>query len=879
MISGQVKDENNIPIANATLQMLPFEWFAISDANGRYVFDRVMPGNYTLQVTMVGYVSFAKEITVKEAAQKIEIVLNARIAGLEEVTVVARSMRVGSSSRIDKMAIIHTQPTSLFDALQLIPGQLAQNPNLGAPQQINLRQIPSTTDAGRANALGTQIVLDGVPQSNNANLQTNLTILNSGPTTLPPFASVAGRGNDLRQIPADNIESIEVVRGIPSARFGDLTSGLIMVNSRLGTLKPQVTMRLNPNLVQASLLYGKTTQSKKHGFNLGADILQSRDDIRDIQNRYSRVQGQLSWQTYWGANRKFVTTTIANGYTTIDKLMQDPGDLRSQTKRNSQDRSLRISTEGRWKAGKPWLHQLHYLFSYTNTYQNSYFQEIVTRDLFPLSTATTDTTMPGQYGRSEYLSQTTVNGRPRNAYARVEYAILKKTGSFNHNILLGTEWRMDENNGTGRMFNVIEPPRQNYSVGDRPRNFNDVPALHQLGYYLEDRLNGKIGNKRVLAQMGVRVDNVAPVGIFSSKYNTLVSPRLNVSTEVSKGLWLRAGYGHASKAVPLNFLYPGQRFFDLVNFNYFATNPAERLVIVTTRVIDLDDQRINPYISKKWEAGFDIEKNKWNINASIFHENTTGAPGNNRLVQPFSFHRLRAQSTPTGQPPILDPIPVSTDTFFAAYDAPANNRRIINTGIEYNIDFPEISAIRTRINLNGAFIKTDSYDDGVWYDAAKAYLGTTVPQRIGMYQSSARVQADRLNTSIRFIHHIPRLNIIFSALWQTVWISSSRNVPLDSLPIGFVNRRGEITLLSLEQAKQPGFSDLIRPVNQGTTNSFPPLHLFNIRFTKEWKKGIGCSFYANNFLGNRPLHRNNITDVNVRRNEPLFFGAELTVRF
>ncbi|MCD8539728.1 MAG: Plug domain-containing protein, partial [Leadbetterella sp.] len=112
----------------------------------------------------------------------------------------------------------------------------------------------------------------GVPVSNNANLQTDQTILNSSPSALPPFSSVAGRGNDLRQIPADNIESIEVIRGIPSARYGDLTSGLIVVNSRIGKSDPQVRTRFNPNLMQAAFTAGMLNSSRDHALNIGLDI-------------------------------------------------------------------------------------------------------------------------------------------------------------------------------------------------------------------------------------------------------------------------------------------------------------------------------------------------------------------------------------------------------------------------------------------------------------------------------------------------------------------------------------------------------------------------------------------------------------------------------
>lgn len=58
---------------------------------------------------------------------------------------------------------------------------------------------------------------------------------------------------DLRQFSADNIESIEVIRGIPLARHGDLTVGAILVQTRATAYKPQARLRLNPQTFESTL--------------------------------------------------------------------------------------------------------------------------------------------------------------------------------------------------------------------------------------------------------------------------------------------------------------------------------------------------------------------------------------------------------------------------------------------------------------------------------------------------------------------------------------------------------------------------------------------------------------------------------------------------
>jgi len=874
VLKGIVKDaQSHEVLPGVVIRLGENEDVVSTDALGRFTLSALREGKYRLTISCVGYATHERDITVDHDLQ-LDILMEKRIVGLEEVSVTAKAKTLGSGSVIERSAIIHTQPTSLADVLQLVPGQLATNPDLGAAQQVNLRQIASTTDAGRLNALGTQVVMDGVPVSNNANLQTDQTILNASPSALPPFSSVAGRGNDLRQIPADNIESIEVIRGIPSARYGDLTSGLIVVNSRMGKSAPQLRTRFNPNLIQASFTAGMLNASKDHAFNIGLDLLNARSDVRDRLNAYSRVQGQLSSQKQ---GRKLTLTTILSGYKTLDRLKQDPDDLRYQSRQYADDYGFKISNEGRWKLNSRLLDQLTYTVALTASHQKAFYQSLITRELFPLSTALHDTTMAGVYGRSEYLNQTTVDGKPVNGYGRLEALWIKNFLNLRHRIMAGSEWRMDANYGNGRQFDLLTPPRQNYSVGDRPRSYKEIPALHQVALYVEDRFSGNIGNRRFSGQIGARMDNVAPESLFRSRYKTLFLPRINLATEIISGIWLRGGYGIAGKTPPLNYLYPGTRYFDLINFNHYAVKPEERLVVITTRTIPLDGIKINPYTSEKWEVGLDVEKRWFSVNASAFRETTRDGIGQNREVKPFTYEKLKIESRPEGRPPVLSPVPAAVDTFYAAYDVPVNNRYVANKGVEFAIDISELKAIRTSFNITGAYIQTDSYDDGRYTDAVRAYQGNTVPSRIGIYHSSSRIKAQRLNTSVRFIHRIPSLNIVFSALVQTVWVSTSSALNVSPYPVAYVDKSGKITELTAEMARQAEYSDLVRTANETFPTRYPPLHLVNIRLTKEWKSGFGFSFYANNFLNHRPLHYNPNSQGFVRRNEPLFFGFEFNL--
>ncbi len=867
------------PLSGVLIQAPPTDDAAYTTDEGRFLLQLTANRARTLTFSLLGKQPLTLSLQPTRDTT-LTVLLEDRSFGLDEVAVVAKEQRIGSSSVIDKSALIHVQPTSLADVLQLVPGQLATNPNLGAAQQVTLRQVPTTADATRANALGTAVIQDGMPVSNNANLQSVQTILNAAPGSFAPFSSVVGRGVDLRQMGADNIETVEVVRGIPSAKYGDLTSGMIITNSRIGAIRPELRVRLNPTLLQAAFVGGFwLNKQKTQTVNTHVDILRSQDDPRDRVNSYSRLTGLLSWRRQMPG---LTTTAILTGYRTLDDQRRDPSDQRTQRQRFARESSVKGSFEARWRPRQPWLTSLRAIAGINYVNQEAFTQELITRDLFPLSTAMRDTTMRGRYGEAEYLSRLTVSGRPINTYTNWEANWVLPGGlGMTHSLVAGMTWQMDVNLGDGRQFDPTRPPRQNYGVGERPRSFRDIPALHQLSYYVEDKLSGWLGARSYTIQAGVRFDNIQPASLFTSRLDFVASPRINVALETMPGVFLRGGYGQMAKAPTLDVLYPGPRFFDLVNVNYFANNPAERLLLITTRVIDLDGQLIRPFRTQKAEIGFDGRIQQFQGAVTAFRETTTGAFGTNRLVRPFALARYGITATPPGQPPVLTPQPTRFDTVFVGYDQPVANRRYVNEGVEFSLLTPEWPRIRTSFQLNGAWIRSNSFDDGVFIDADRAYATQNVPQRVAIYQSAANRTATRFNTSLRLIQRIPRLGLVISGLWQVIWTNTNRSEPLNPYAIGYIDRRGQTTMLTPEQGQSPEFADLRRAIDVRLEVPFqpPPLHLFNLRVTKEWAKGYGFSFFANNVTGNRPLTLNTQSGVFIRRNEPLFFGAEINLSF
>ena len=220
---------NHEAIMMASCNLNPLSSFAITDVDGKTSFKNVPQGKYTLEVTYVGYEKYQTTIDVK-ANLSLNIQMTPTSLALKEVVVTARQKSSGASttSVVERQAIDHLQATSLADIMQLIPGSKIENTNLTQQSNLQLRTLSNNTTS----AFGSSIIVDGVPMSNNSAM------------TQGGFSNTAFTGTDLRQISADNIDNVEVVRGIPSAEYGDLTNGLVIVHSKMGVTPCNLRGRL-----------------------------------------------------------------------------------------------------------------------------------------------------------------------------------------------------------------------------------------------------------------------------------------------------------------------------------------------------------------------------------------------------------------------------------------------------------------------------------------------------------------------------------------------------------------------------------------------------------------------------------------------------------
>jgi hypothetical protein len=256
-----------------------------TDSTGRWSLLRVPSGPQLLIARRLGYAPTRIPITVPlSGTLQVEISMATSALKLEQLVVTATQSgrargELGTASVIDRDAIANQIASSLQGVLELVPGVPLQPPGLDVAAQFSLRTLSQGgSSAGFAGstsndigAAGTLIVLDGVPLSNNANLQT---VGARGEIVSP--ASTAGGGIDLRRIPAATLERVEVIRGIPSVRWGDLTQGAIVVDTRAAAAAPELAGRLDPRTREANIVGGRGYADARQAFTATFNLAETR---------------------------------------------------------------------------------------------------------------------------------------------------------------------------------------------------------------------------------------------------------------------------------------------------------------------------------------------------------------------------------------------------------------------------------------------------------------------------------------------------------------------------------------------------------------------------------------------------------------------------
>lgn len=856
-------------------------WTSSNDA-GIFSVKLLNTPSITIDVQCLGFETYSGKFeTALLSGSNLEIKMIPVSYDMEEITVLSKyGNGTTTSSVIGNAAIEHVQPTSLAEVMQLLPGNISANPDLSSPRQISIRELGSNNNS----AMGTAIFVDGAPLSNDANLQTFST---SKPGD--NFSTVVASGTDLRQISTDQIESVEVISGIPSVTFGDLTSGAVLIRTKAGITPFEVKLKTDPQIKQFTLGKGLNLKSIRSAVNLNFDYLQSYSDLRSKYKGFNRLTAEAGFSKVFDRQKTPLTfNSKLSYYETIDDAKTDPDALVSGERIISKDRGLKFNMYGQWSPKVTLITNLDYSFSVAYTHQTSSEDKYRSvSGIQAISTSLTERENQGLFLPSEQLTGYAVDGRPLNVFGQVTAnKFFNFRNGATNKILWGFDYRLNANYGNGQVYELNNPPFVSV-YNQRPRKYSEIPAIKNASVYFEDKLFLVLGKTVLNVQAGFRLNNFQAHGLFGSGLGLYGEPRFSAqysflslkNNRIFDKLALSFGIGKTFKSPPLIYLYPDKAYFDISALNYYSGNPAYNLSIIDTRIYETVNPKIKPSENLKAEAGLIFKIRKVNGFVTVFRENLTNGfdfMGNYLFI---GYDRYQTGNIVPGTKPDLSKLTVIPSIAPVSYRMPVNNQETRKTGVEFSLDIGKIVPVATSFTLDGAWLRTKRVNSTLPYQYQPS-SGTANPYLyVGVYPAGESKISERLNTNLRMVTQIPKLRLILSATLQVIWFDRYYFPQYDEAPVYLLYPDGSTKAFTSEMRTNP---DYIRFVDIKSPNYFlkevmPPLPQTNFRLSKEINDKIKLSFYVNNFFNYRPEYEFKRSGSFIRRNPSVYFGAEIKV--
>ena len=875
-IKAVILDKTGEPLSGATMQLVQYGLWGISGKDGEVEIRNVprLPAAY--KVSMLGYKDVEGEICL-DGKDNVRILMEEESLSMREVVVVAQAGQGGESttSIIGRQALDHLQATSLKDILQLLPGGVSmKNPSLTSTGQFKVRTLASDDNA----TFGAAIIINGMPVSTNANMNTGLGLSS---------ISSGNSGADLRSIATDDIESVEVIRGVASAEYGDVSSGVMIVNKRIGVSDLNMKARIMPGIKQ--LHAGKGFDIKSAGsLNISADYARGTSDPRFLTDKYNRGLLSLAHRKTLLDKTWTLTTNLDLSYTGEWKGA-DPDEPEAMKKFfSSRDAfSLRLSHNGMLKLDKALARTLKYDVALSLSSDRIFNDRLVPVGAGAILDATKDGMYEGTPYPSSYETLSGTKSNPVMYWAKFSDLFYLNVGNMSNRFNVGTEWKIEGNRGIGQ---YDKTPKFKAFAQDRIRRFCDIPYMNQISAYVEDNVVLTFSERRypnITGQVGVRWTVVQP---WRNERMMALSPRLNIAVNPERYLSLRLGYGISEKVPSLQDLYPSPDYYDFYNMS--VSDGQKSYYLYSTRVFDNKPVSIKTMRGTKYELGFDVRlDNGMSFSVVGYHENVSRGFGpDNSEWKTLVFDVWNAADvTFTGQKPIYDQQnPSRRDTVLYNLIRPGNPKSRRNRGIEFDFNFGKINATNTSFYLSGAWSETRSSSSNLGYKLPVGEARNYGPVYVVYPESSYSFSENRrFSATLRVVQHIPVIRFIVSASAQCILYEYDHEVSSGTRPLGYIYG-SEYIKFTEDQLDDIEFNfhgymlkDQIFDTRiSNVPVTWPAIWCLDMRVTKEIGDKAGFSFYANNVLFSQPWQSNSVSVSKVERNGGLFsYGLEIFLNF
>lgn len=883
VLQGKVVDEHTnkgLMFANIQLEnkQTKKNLGGITNSEGNYSISNIEVGEYFIYAYYMGYkkIKFSISINVDTVYN---IKLQALAIQLAEVIVTATESRgLTSASVIDSTAMRHLQPTSFTDILELLPGGKSKDPDMGSANLISIREASTNS----MSSLGVGFIIDGMPMSNEANLQSISGSYNNSDH------SFVSKGIDMRTISTDNIENVEIIRGIPSVEYGDLTNGLVIIK-RKNTATP-FTARFKADQYSKLFSAGKGIKFGKNGdvLNMDVNYLFSKVDPRNTLENYQRATASLRYNGARDFSGILIKWNVSGDYSGSFNRYKSDKDITAVNEefKSSYDK---VGLSGFWNLG---FRKNSFVRSIrVNLSANQEFSTIEeTRDVslnkptaIPITTEQEETN--GLYLPYTYMADKLVDGKPLYINASITSKSYVKWGVSEHNFLLGVNYNYSKNFGQGEIYDLSRP--LNGIGGYRPRPFNEIPSIQKIAFFVQDKVTVDIANHELIASLGLRGTsslNLSPE--YEMKGKVYLDPRINVEWNFpSVRGWnfdIAAGIGWLSKMPTMSQLYPMETYRDITQLNYYHPNPDLRIINYMTHKWDNTNYNLEPARNRKWEVRFGMSKagNKFSI--TYFEEEMKNGFDRISYYRSLGYKKYITDSiddTHLVGPPNLANIPYLEDYKINSYNQMGNSASSFKRGIEFQFSSKRIEVIKTRISFNGAWFNTKYSTLALQYIEKNMMLNNKQLEYVGLYQWEDGSIYNQLNSNIVLDTYLDKIGMIFSLSLQCAWFKNNKPLWNDGSPTHYVDKWGEVHPFTEADKEDMELQHLVNTYYDAffDVRTTPFAMDVNLKVTKNIGKYIVLSVFVNRILYLYPDYYNG--GQLIRRTTSPYFGMEANFKF
>ena len=914
-ISGKVVDaKTGEPVIGAAVNVEDTGIWAISDENGTFFLPDIRPGDYAVQFSCLGFVDKRLSFVVKKDIPNLTIKLDQNTLALNSVVVTAERDKEGmnTSLKFGANALNHLQMSNVTDISSLLPGGKTVNPDLTTDNAVSLRS--GGLAAGNA-AFGTALEVDGVRVGNNAS-----------------FGSMSGTGT--RNISTENVQSIEVITGVPSAEYGDLNSGMVRINTRKGLTPWNVTFAVNPRTYQASASKGIDLMKNRGVLNVSAEWTRATKKLSSPYTSYTRRGFSASYSNTFKNVLKFEVGATGNigGMNTKN----DP-DAYKGTWSKVRDNVLRANTSMTWLLRKSWITNLK--LDASVNYNDNRSQDHAYGSSASMMPAV-HSELAGYYLADRlpvsYFSHKVIDSKELDYAASLKYEWFKKSGKRLSKLKAGVQWKANGNVGEGEYYEDPSVAANEY----RPRPYSQYPFMHNVAAYVEEDYTFPIGKTSLQVSAGLRLENLF-VKDTDYKNVSSLSPRFNAKWKISDNLSIRGGWGVSEKLPSFYILYPVQKYRDIQTFG-FSHGDASSYVYYTQPYKMLFNENLK--WQKNYNAEFGIEAYFLRTSVSLvgFFNKTKNPYTYQNIYTPFSYNIMSIPSgytvpdnpeirvdSQTGQvymrgsneefwTPMATKV---TDKTFFESQMPGNGDDIYRTGAELIVDFPEIAPIRTKFRLDANYAYTHYIDNTLNWTYRTGWSHTSLSNRsyqyVGIYANGGESgtfngkESHSLNANLTAITHIPEARIIITCRLEMSLLSRFRNLSryqgkeyaynvnadgIESIggsiygsknytairPVKYMDENGDVHDFTDKEASDPAFANLIIKSGNAYTFSQDGYGAYlsaNLSVTKEIGDHVSLSFFANNFTNSRMYVTSKATGVSAIFTPAFYYGLTCRLKF